>query len=794
MARESLHAEVGNPNNVSKLPRVGPSLRFRTQLFTPIEDRRETLRVLARVAAYGACPLLVPLMAVDLSIHKHFTLSLVLLALFCLGSPQLRPFVVRFFIFFFASIYLIMVRPPVPLLFVPTLCALLIIGVLFRVHYVAYCRAGLGVLSTEKRRWRAPTLDAFVDAVVAWVCYNRHGSHAPGIVTTPAGSCGWRFRLTVIVLVLLGVSLPYAAADLIWSEGPPQDTFTFATPFVLCIFPLPIFLLACFLTSFTILGRSYALKCESESGALPRYWQPLLEHYRRSSIKEEAESLFMGQVEKDDAPLLVPLSTARRHIWAVGGTGSGKTTFLTSLVEQFGYRGDTSIIVGDLKADSYELLSSLQWVREKLGERAEKRRVELQRRTPGELEQQAAPTRKMPLWHLTNRPGCASHVFSLFHQPEWKVLSATQRTDVLMAAMALSYSRSFGESWYSDACYHLLYFVVSKYPEIRSFKELAQRIALEIRHAKHHELSSSVKHDGEHVRLVLERLASADSFHQDDRLPPSVIENSVQLGRVFREPCLMYCAFSSLVAPTSSPELLRVLVSALLTIGTMVRDRHTKVLLVLDEWQRMVAGNIELLLQQARSLDVTVVLANQTVADLKQGSIDLTSTVEGNTSIQAWFKDFDQVGMQQIQTFGGLTVETFQDYSRTESLNAVTETTSLRQSLVNRMAVNEIAAASSRQSNFIARIADNAGYAHYDGIPFIARYAYHLTEAEYQQRLERPWPGKSEDKIEVGDMQRHRVGTKSVDVPMNRSKPRRRVIGSGAIERPSKTHGRERKR
>jgi hypothetical protein len=215
----------------------------------------------------------------------------------------------------------------------------------------------------------------------------------------------------------------------------------------------------------------------------------------------------------------------------------------------------------------------------------------------------------------------------------------------------------------------------------------------------------------------------------------------------------MYCAFSSLLAPTSSPELLRVLVSALLTVGTMVGNRSTKVLLVLDEWQRMVAGNIELLLQQARSLGVTVVLANQTVGDLKQGSIDLTHTVEGNTSLQAWFKDLDQAGMEQIRNFGGVTIDTMCDVSTSSTPSGVSESISYKEVKVDRFTTNEIAAASSRQNNFIVRVADNGGYAQYDGIPFVARYAYHIDEAEYQRRVNRPWPGKTPEKIEVGAAQ-----------------------------------------
>ena len=51
----------------------------------------------------------------------------------------------------------------------------------------------------------------------------------------------------------------------------------------------------------------------------------MLERFRTSAVKDEADSLFLGQVDEDNTPLLVPLDTAGWHVWAIGGTGSGKS-------------------------------------------------------------------------------------------------------------------------------------------------------------------------------------------------------------------------------------------------------------------------------------------------------------------------------------------------------------------------------------------------------------------------------------------------------------------------------------
>ena len=212
---------------------------------------------------------------------------------------------------------------------------------------------------------------------------------------------------------------------------------------------------------------------------------------------------------------------------------------------------------------------------------------------------------------------------------------------------------------------------------------------------------------------------------------------------------LLYCAFSSLLAPTSSPENARVVVSALMTAATTTP--HTRpILLVLDEFQQMVApGTLQLLLRQSRSLGISVILSNQTVDDLKAGAFDLTSTVEGNTSTQAWFKVTDQLGLEQLRRLGGTVVDTLRDVSH-DGQNSTTRVTE-RQLLVDRFAANDVAEAASCQDAFILRLTDNSGYAQYSGYPFIARSIYHLTQKEYDRRTRIDWPAKSAQTILVGE-------------------------------------------
>lgn len=91
-----------------------------------------------------------------------------------------------------------------------------------------------------------------------------------------------------------------------------------------------------------------------------------------SSEPFEQNSIYQGRVVADGSPVLVPRDVYCEHAHALGDSGGGKTgLFLCPITEQLVGFGDCSVIVLDLKADSLELLASLQAsverVREKSG-------------------------------------------------------------------------------------------------------------------------------------------------------------------------------------------------------------------------------------------------------------------------------------------------------------------------------------------------------------------------------------------------------------------------------------------
>ena len=115
-----------------------------------------------------------------------------------------------------------------------------------------------------------------------------------------------------------------------------------------------------------------------------------------------------------------------------------------------------------------------------------------------------------------------------------------------------------------------------------------------------------------------------------------VLAQAIDLAQVFTEPQIVYFQLSTLLGPGSAPEIGRLAAFDLLADATLVK-RECPVYLVIDEVQRMVAKNLEYLLQLARSMGVGVILANQTMEDLRTSRSNLIPTIETNCRYRQWF-------------------------------------------------------------------------------------------------------------------------------------------------------------
>lgn len=453
-------------------------------------------------------------------------------------------------------------------------------------------------------------------------------------------------------------------------------------------------------------------------------WQDVVDQVQESRNPIERRSVFMGRLVEDQSPLLVPKEVFREHAHFLGDTGTGKTSLgLLPLVEQLMGRGDCSVVVIDLKGDSRELLSTLQ----SAAATAEQR-----------------TSQPVPVRHFTNQLNQSTFAFNPLSQPHWSKFDLYTKTDILCAAMGLNYGTDYGQGFYSSANAGVLYYTLKTFPALDRFEDLAARVGFIARKADPKELHPEIRRAGVHVHEVLKRLGSFESLNVTNtaRYDESVLRDGIDMGDVFQQPQGLYFHLPATIAPGSSPEIARLIVYFLMSAAATVQRRH-QVYLVIDEFQRMVAGNIEYILQLARSMDISVILANQGMQDLKTSSSDLIPTIDANCRYRQWFGVSAFEDRQRLIESSGETIRTFRQASRGANAQGNTWSVSQQEQLTPRLTSNHILLASDHPKRSIVRISRGAGYAQFGGMPFIVESDHHISFSEYERRRSLPWPSNS---------------------------------------------------
>lgn len=450
--------------------------------------------------------------------------------------------------------------------------------------------------------------------------------------------------------------------------------------------------------------------------------QSIINDLRRSHDLTERTSLYLGHVVADGSPVLVPRDLLREHAHGLGDSGAGKTAlFLAPLIEQLVSFGDCSVIVLDLKADSLELLATLQAAAERT-----------------RRERNIA----MPLKFFSNQPTKATFAFNPMTQPFWDNFDLLTRTDILCAANGLSYGTDYGAGYYSSANAAILHQAMRMFPKVRTFAELADCIGQVLTSAQKRELHPEIRKAGVHVHEVIKRLKACEALNVTGTTghPSNIVEQAIDLTQVFQEPQLLYFHLSATLSPSGAPEIARLVNYMLLAAATQCERRHP-VFLVIDEFQRIVANNLEYMLQLARSMGVGVILANQSMEDLKKATTNLIPAVEANCRLRQWFSVSSSDDQRRLMEGSGLTVDRQRGWSSSTNSKGETSTSfSETEQVVNRITMNDVLLTSDHPFRSFLRIGRGAGYAQYGGMPFIIESHFHISEDEYQRRRAMPWP------------------------------------------------------
>jgi len=146
--------------------------------------------------------------------------------------------------------------------------------------------------------------------------------------------------------------------------------------------------------------------------------------------------------------------------------------------------------------------------------------------------------------------------------------------------------------------------------------------------------------------------------------------------------------------------------------------------LVCDEVQQMASEGFKLVFRQARSFGLSLIIANQSEADLITRHSRLLDTIRANTQVKLYLSISDPLTIKTLEKASGLIPYYDADGNPR---------------FIPRMTINDIRFYSSHEDYGICWITRDAGFAAYGGDWFGIKTRFHIPAVEFERRDHAPW-------------------------------------------------------
>ena len=659
-------------------------------------------------------------------------------------------------------------------------------------------------------------------ALTTFVCYNRHGVHAAGLFRFPTEALRPHINrdvalgvtLAILTTALVGVSVsspqvlidryrqaprtspagaeefrlspieekfaaqlaPAARIQYIESKKAERTSFVSASwwngikqtatnVFVATVFVLLLCWLGPFVVLFAVLwftgGRllyryhaaleapdayevpSQPTEKDLKAGKRPiTPWDNRIERILKSRDPLEQEHYYLGAALEGDYPVLLHRELLHKHAHILGDTGSRKTSIgITPLVAQLIAREDCSILIIDLKGD----------------------------KTLFEAAREEAEAVGMPFKWFTNVTGRSSFVFNPLAQSHVSQMTTNQLTEGILHSLALDYGDDYGRGYFSTLNDLVLGGYLKRHRRhIGSFKELHRFVS--DKNAFRGIGSAEDWEKARHVARIVEKLADITPMNvtaadlkageEDAQVGPDVLGEQIDLPSMLRENQVTYFYLSSVQEQATTPKIAKLALFSLLTAASRRgKGENRRVYVFIDEFQRVVSDNISLFLEQARSMRLHFILANQTIGQLEKNGVDLTDVVESCTAFKQSFRATDEKSIKRIMETSGEGV--YHSLQWTQLLNDsfddqdddhLSVRAAMRQSETGFAAakVNETVGPLLEKNTIIevsalplasfVRFSEASGYTQFSGYPLALMSEYHITKALHGYHEESDWP------------------------------------------------------
>ncbi len=469
-------------------------------------------------------------------------------------------------------------------------------------------------------------------------------------------------------------------------------------------------------------------------------WDNRVERLLSSRDELEAEHLYMGRSYYGDYPVLLHRDLLDAHAHILGDTGSRKTSIgMAPMLTQLIAREDSSVLIIDLKGDMGLFQCAM-------------------------AEAKAAG---IPFKWFTNITERSSYVFNPFAQSHMHRLTINQKTQGILQALSLEFGEGYGEAYFSAMHEIVLATYMRKYRNIGSFQDLYNYMKDKNAYRGIGDLDDWEK--ARHLTTLANKLAEVYPLNlkpADFPARPKLFEKQIDMPSLLSKRQVIYFYLASTLEPTTVSPVAKLAMFALLTAAARRSESEpNRVYVFLDEFQRIISENVKIFLEQARSMKLHFILANQTAGQLESSGTDLTETVDSCTAFKQSFKATDLKSLKKLEESSGEALYHSADW--TEAIDAGLREAAddefdighlptgifdssgvgVKEAAGPRLERNTIIELSAKPMASFVRFTEGSGYTQFSGYYTPILSEYHISKDSFKARSKAPWPEDSEETV-----------------------------------------------
>jgi len=238
----------------------------------------------------------------------------------------------------------------------------------------------------------------------------------------------------------------------------------------------------------------------------------------------------------------------------------------------------------------------------------------------------------------TERKSGPTYRFNPFQGFDRSSRTIAQLCQLILDALSLNHGKGYGRSYYTERSRHILSATLNRHHNVASIEELYAALRTTLASMS----DARAKADAFELVSVIGMLTEYGQLvtRLDDDV--SNRESFIFMPDVLRERQVSYFWLPAALESISAGEIAKLVIFNLRTAAQDWKRRNPtdprRVILVIDELQRVAGENLRGILQDARAFGIGAILANQSLKDLKSPTgFDLAPTIMTNTRVKFFF-------------------------------------------------------------------------------------------------------------------------------------------------------------